>query len=66
MEHERHAVLKIWPEHEIFRVIYIRKDTTWETSPDLEEPQLRAELTKLGHTKPEIESLIQKARKNPV
>ncbi len=66
MAHERHAALKIWPEPEIFRIIYIGMETTWTTSPDLTEEALRVELQKLAHTKLESDSLIQRAREYPV
>ncbi|HTW57526.1 MAG TPA: hypothetical protein VMD99_05330 [Terriglobales bacterium] len=59
---ERNVVLRIWPDPEVFRIVYISKGTTWTTSPDLMEEELRVELGKLGHTRSECDSRIERAR----
>jgi hypothetical protein len=38
----------------------------WTTSRDLTEGELRDELAKMGLTEPRINSLIKRARENPV
>jgi hypothetical protein len=66
MDYERYAVVKIWVNPEIFRIVFIRKETSWETSSDLTEDELRVELGKLGLSVSDTDSRIERARRNPV
>jgi len=70
-EHDHYAVLKIkGVDPEVFWIAFVSlglpKGSFMKTSGDLTEIKLRVELEKMGRTKSEIDSLIQRARENPV
>jgi len=65
MDYERYAVVRTWVEPEVFRVVFIRKETSWATSGDLTESELRVELKKMGLTPMEVDFWIKHARANP-
>jgi hypothetical protein len=71
MEYDHYAVLKIiGSQPEAFCIAFVSPGlppgSFMKTSGDLTEKTLRSELEKMGRTKAESDSLIQKARDNPV
>ena len=72
MEYDRYAVVKIrGADPEAFLILlatsgHSKPGFLWTTSQALTESEVRDELAKMGHTEAQINSLIEKARENPV
>lgn len=70
MSYDRYEIVKVrGSDPEAFWIIWVDsglpKGSFMKTSQNLTESELRAELKDMDRTKPEIDSLIQSARKNP-
>ena len=67
MEYEHFAAVKIKDrEPDTFLVLMADSDSSWTMSQQMTESELRAHLTRARYTETEINTLIEKARANPV